>query len=172
MEIIRDDNTISCDIKEVLAKWHTDFSNSFSGLQQNPDLAFDDNFLKTITDLKKQLDSLSPEEQQDQSSINSDYINTNLTYDEVSGAIDRAKSGKAYLDIPNEALQNEQAKLILFKFFSVCFQHGLSPYDWSLSDIKPVEKPGKEPRIPLNQRPITIMDNIVKIYSSILNKRI
>ena len=60
----------------------------------------------------------------------------------------------------------------MFSFFSICFQHGLSPYDWSLSDIKPVEKPGKDPRIPLNQRPITIMDNIAKIYSSILNARI
>ena len=33
MEIIRDDGSISCDLKEVLAKWHNYFSKSFSGLQ-------------------------------------------------------------------------------------------------------------------------------------------
>ena len=42
LEVIRDDNTISSDLKEVLQKWYKDFADNFSGLKNNPDLAFDD----------------------------------------------------------------------------------------------------------------------------------
>ena len=44
--------------------------------------------------------------------------------------------------------------------------------DWDNSDIKPIPKKDKDPRDPLNNRCITIMCCIAKIYSSILNARI
>ena len=95
-----------------------------------------------------------------------------ICHKEVSDAIDRTKFGKAYLDVPNEALKNENATKLLHKLFSLCFSNGISPLDWSFSDIKPIPKKDKDPRDPLNNRCITIMCCIAKIYSTILNCRL
>ena len=172
LEIIREDKTISNDLKEVLQKWHLDFSKSFSGLKDNPENAFDDDFLAHIEKLKQQFEEMSPEDQRVGSPIDDSTINVDLTQQEVSQAIDRSKLGKAFLDVPNEALKNDQAKKLLYRFYSICFEYGLSPLDWDFCNIKPIEKNGKDPRIPLNNRPLSILCCISKIYSSILNSRL
>ena len=64
------------------------------------------------------------------------------------------------------------ATLNLHKFFNLCFESGVSPLDWDLSDIKPIPKKDKDPRDPLQNRCITIMCCVAKVYSKILNKRI
>ena len=90
----------------------------------------------------------------------------------MSKAIDRAKCRKAYLEIPNEVMKNKNAKAILHRFFNLCFLSGLNPSDWNYSDIKPIPKPDKDPRDPLQNRCITLMCCVAKIYSSILNARL
>ena len=90
----------------------------------------------------------------------------------MSKAIDNIKFNKAYLEIPNEAMKNENSKRLLHKFFNLCFESGMSPLDWDLSDIKPIPKKDKDPRDPLQNRCITIMCCVAKVYSKILNKRI
>ena len=99
-------------------------------------------------------------------------MNCDITLPEVSEAIDRLPDGKSYLEIPGEALKCIEAKILLQKFFSRCFQLGLSPYDWDKSDIIPIPKPDKDSRLPLNHRPITIMCVIAKLYAGILNRRL
>jgi hypothetical protein len=99
-------------------------------------------------------------------------INFEFSLKEVSDAINRSKLGKSYLEVPNEALKNEAAKKLLHKFFNICFLNGLSPMDWNFSDIKPIPKKDKDPRDPLNNRCITIMCCVAKIYSTLLNTRI
>ena len=50
---------------------------------------------------------------------------------------------------------------------------GFSPQEWLKSDLKPLFKGGdKDPRNPLDHRPICIMSCIAKIYSCILNVRL
>ena len=44
LKIIREDKTISSDIKEVLNKWFIDISKLYSGIRENPEVVFDDNF--------------------------------------------------------------------------------------------------------------------------------
>ena len=61
LEIIRDDESISTDIEEILARWHRDISNLFSGLRGNPDFAFDDNFFEEIKIKKEEFEKLCPE---------------------------------------------------------------------------------------------------------------
>lgn len=95
-----------------------------------------------------------------------------IYFDEVSKAIDSAKLHKSFLEIPNEALKNMNAKLLMHKFYSICFETGLCPTDWNKSDIKPIPKKDKDKRDPLSNRCITIMCCVAKIYSSILNNRI
>jgi hypothetical protein len=155
---------ISTDIKEILKRWHSDISGLFSGLREEPDLAFNDQFFQQISDLKAEFENLSDEQQQQSTNIDSSPINTEFSFKEVSDAINKSKLGKSYLDVPNEALKNESAKKLLHKLFNICFLNGLSLMDWDLRDIKPIPK--KDPRDPLNNRCITIMCSIAKVYSS------
>jgi hypothetical protein len=69
-------------------------------------------------------------------------------------------------------MKNYDAKCILHKFFNLCFKTGLSPVDWDFSDIKPIPKKDKDPRDPLQNRCITIMCCVAKVYSKILNLRL
>ena len=172
-EIIRDDGSISKDKKEVLSKWYSDFSECFKGIKDDPDLVFDEHFLSQITKLKSDFEEMSHEQQEAGSSLDSTLLNNDISYDEVSFAIDKSKLGKAFLFVPNEALKNDQAKLLLHKLFNVCFKFGLSPSDWLKSDLKPLFKGGnKDPRNPLDHRPVCIMSCIAKIYSCVLNRRL
>ena len=172
LEIVREDKSISTDIKEILQRWHADISKLFSGLRENPDFAFDDDFYDQIVNKKEDFEALCPEEQELLNDFDSESLNSNLTYDEVSKSIDRAKMRKAYIEIPNEAIKNENAKLLFHKFFQLCFISGLSPTDWDSSHIKPIPKKEKDSRDPLQNRCITLMCCVAKLYSSILNRRL
>ena len=172
LQIVREDESISSDVKEVLARWHKDISNLFSGLRQNPNFAFDDKFYEEILEKKTEFEKISQISQPDHPFFAKENLNAELSFDEVSTAIDRAKSRKAFLEIPNEAMKNKNAKLLLHKFFNLCFQSGLSPSEWDTSDIKPIPKKDKDSRDPLQNRCITIMCCVAKIYSGILNRRL
>ena len=52
LEIVREDKSISNDIQEILQRWHKDIANLFSGLRDNPEFAFDDNFYDEILQKK------------------------------------------------------------------------------------------------------------------------
>ena len=96
---------------------------------------------------------------------NSDEINIEITYDEVAEAINNSNVRKAYLEIPNEVMKNKNAKLLLCRFFNLCFISGLNPTDWDFSDIIPIPKKDKDARDPLQNRCITIVCSVAKIYS-------
>ena len=172
LEIVREDNSISHDVQEVLKRWHKDISTLFSGLRENPDFAFDNTFYEKILIKKTEFETLSPAEQELQSDYDSECLNENITYEEVSKAIDGSKSKKAYLSIPNEALKNKNGKILFHAFFQLCFVSGLSPSEWDNSHIKPIPKKDKDSRDPLQNRCITLMCCVAKLYSSILNRRL
>ena len=172
LEIVRDDESISRDLKEILERWLKDISKLFSGVRDNPEMSFDEDFYEEILNKKQQFENLSPNEQHESNNFNSESLNNELSFSEVSKAIDKIKFHKAYLDIPNEAMKNENAKQILHRFFNLCFKSGLSPLDWDFSDIKPIPKKDQDARDPLQNRCITIMCCIAKVYSKILNARI
>ena len=67
---------------------------------------------------------------------------------------------------------NPSITSITHKLFRVFFSYGLSPFYWSFSDIISIPKGDKDPRDPLNNRCITIMCCISKVYSAILNARL
>ena len=172
LEIVREDGTISNDIQEILQRWHADIGRLFSGLKDNPEFAFDDKFYEEIIEKKNEFEKLAPEQQDQDSKYDSNDLNENISFDEVSKAIDKAKLKKAFIEIPNEAVKNKNAKILLFNFFQLCFASGLSPTDWDLSNIKPIPKKEKDARDPLQNRCITLMCCIAKLYSSILNRRL
>ena len=172
LQIVREDESISSDIREVLTRWHKDISNLFSGLRENPNFAFDDDFYEEILNRKTEFENIPQNAQHEQISFQNENMNSELSFDEISSAIDRAKSRKSYLEIPNEAMKNKNAKLLFHRFFNLCFKSGLSPSEWDTSDIKPIPKKDKDSRDPLQNRCITIMCCVAKIYSGILNRRL
>ena len=172
LEILQEDGTISQDIQEVLEKWHDDISKLFSGLRDNPEMVFNEDFYNEVVQKKEFFEKLAPNEQLSQAKYNSGVLNSDLLFEEVSKAIDSTKLRKAYLELPNEITKNKNAKVLLHSFFNLCFISGLNPTDWDSSNIKPIPKKDKDPRDPLNNRCITIMCYIAKIYSKILNTRL
>ena len=92
-------------------------------------MAFNDSFYQEVLDKKREFENLSQEQQVQFSNLDfdSNELNCEISYSEVSKAIDRAKNGMAYLEVPNEVLKNENAKVILHKFFNLCFQMVLIP---------------------------------------------
>ena len=100
LQIVRADQSISNDVREVLERWHNDIARLFSGLRENPDFAFDDQFYQEIIDKKSEFENLSETEQMEDNPFNADNLNEKISLEEVSKAIDKAKSRKAYLTIP------------------------------------------------------------------------
>ena len=172
LEIIREDKTVSRDLKEILERWYKDISKLFSGVRENPEMAFDDSFYQEILNKKEEFENMPFEQQSQSQEYNSDSMNIEISYDEVSEAIDKSNYKKSYLEIPNEAMKNKNAKHLLYKFFNLCFISGYNPTDWDYSDIIPIPKKDKDARDPLQNRCITIVCCVAKIYSSILNKRL
>ena len=172
LEIVRADETISRDIKEILEKWQLEISKLFSGIRENPEMAFDDDFFQELFNKKDEFEQFSFQEQASQSAYSSEMLNNEFSFDEVSEAVNQSKLHKAYLKIPNEAMKNENAKILLHKLFNLCFKSGLNPTDWDFSDIKPIPKKDKDPREPLQNRCISIICCVAKLYSKLLNTRL
>jgi hypothetical protein len=172
LEIIREDKTVSRDMREILERWYKDISGLFSGLHEDPEIAFNEAFYQEVLDKKNEFEEMSPEEQKNLEEYNSEEMNAEISYDEVAEAVDKSKLKKSYLDIPNEILKNKNSKLLLHKFFNLCFLSGYNPSDWDFSDIVPIPKKDKDARDPLQNRCITIVCCVAKVYSGILNKRL
>ena len=74
LEIVRSDETISRDLKEILERWLNDISKLFSGVRDNPEMTFGDNFYNEILNKKEEFEQLFPQEQTQTSQFNSEII--------------------------------------------------------------------------------------------------
>ena len=157
LEIVRDDDTISRDLKEILERWFSDISKLFSGLRDNPEMAFDDKFYQEVINKKSEFENMSYEEQYQHCEYTSSDLNIEILYAKVSEAVDKSNLRKSCLEIPNEAMKNRNAKLLLFKFFNLCSISGLNPSD---------------ARDPLQNRCITIVCCVTKDCKNTLKQKI
>ena len=110
MEIVREDDTISHDLKGILERWFSDISKLFFGLREDPDMAFDEAFYQEVINKKEEFENLSYKEQSEQCEHNSNDMNVEISYEEVAEAIDSSNLRKSYLEIPNEVMKNRNAK--------------------------------------------------------------
>ena len=78
-------------------------------------MVFDDEFYQDIVDKKNEFEMLMPSNC-DMSTEGSISLNEEISYAEVASAINNAKFNKSYLNIPNEAMKNDNAKHILHRF--------------------------------------------------------
>ena len=74
-----------------------------------------------ILEKKTELEKITDEGRSDKNDRNTGLtlINSDINFNEVSNAIDNTEVGKAYLNIPNDVLKNDNAKRLLHKFFNV-----------------------------------------------------
>ena len=174
LEVLLEDGSTSRDKQAIVEKWYRDISKLFSGIRDNPETVFDEKFYTEIIKAKENFENLSEEEQGHfcYTELDRSNLNKEFSYEEVSNAINKTKTGKSYLDIPNEVMKNENAKTLLHRFLDLCFKTGLSPIEWNLSNLKPIPKTDKDRRDPLQNRCISIMCCVAKVYSSILTKRL
>ena len=119
-------------------------------------------FYQEVINKKAEFESLSPEAQCNRSPYDSEWLNIYISLAEVEQSVSSLKNRKSYILIPNEIMKNKNAIRLLHKLFSLCFSSGLSPTDWDYSHIKPIPKKGKDFRVPLNSRCLTIMSCVAK----------
>ena len=91
---------------------------------------------------------------------NNNYLNSNISYDEVEKFIGRLKPHKAagYDGICNEVLCEPRSIYVLYKLFSRIFESGKIPSLWKRCNIIPVPKSAmKDPHVPINYRGISLL---------------
>ena len=160
-----DSRPITESLPQVLSKWQNDFSNLYNIESNN--LAFDREYLETITQGNKSCQH---------NLTGTDHIlNDPIQFSEVESVVKNIKNNKACGPdyIQNEVLKNQDILHILHKLFKYMFSHGCLPSAWKKAIITPILKSSlKDPCIPLNYRGISLLSNIGKAYTVILNKRL
>jgi hypothetical protein len=107
--------------------------------------------------------------------VGNEYLNANITYDEVNMIVKRLKNCKAVgIDkIPNEVLKNDSIIIILCQLLNLCFKTSLVPSCWLSAIINPIPKSAlNDEFVPLNYRGISLLSTISKVYSAVLNHRL
>ena len=159
------DSMIETNIDVVKEKWVSDFAGLYAGIPIE-DQNFDKIFLQEVLDNKYNYTSNNPD-------INS--LNSSITYSEVKHVMQELKNNKAVsVDLlPNEIMKNDTSTECLTALFNHCFNNSIIPEKWRKALISPVYK-GKNKNVkdPKSYRPISLICNPCKMFTSILNKRL
>lgn len=158
---VRKNEEIITNETEVLNTWKEDFEKLY-----NCPVNQDDEFHNEIKRKK---------EQNEQSQVENEEINHNITIEEVRQAVNKLKDGKATgVDcVQNECLKQDTILNVLWKLLYLCFDKSIVPSIWLKAIISPIPKCSKkDPYIPLNYRGISLLSCVSKTYTSILNTRI
>ena len=106
-----------------------------------------------------------------------DYLNSPISEDDVIKGIKNLKNNKAPSptdNILNEYIKSTKYILMPFytKLFNCVFESGIIPDSWTAGTILPIYKNKGDSSDPSNYRPITILSNLGKLFTSILNNRL
>ena len=105
----------------------------------------------------------------------SDQLNEPITREEVIQALKMAPTNKAVgIDsIDPSYLQHKSIINFLVYLFNYCFENGVCPSAWRKAVIFPIPKSGMSNRhIPGSYRGISLQSAVLKLYTSILNRRL
>lgn len=106
--------------------------------------------------------------------INQPY-NQEITIEEFDNALASCKGSSAGPDmihydmIKNMSITKQK---IILSFFNKIYTSGKFPDNWGKSIMIPILKPGKDPKITTNYRPISLTNVLCKILERIINKRL
>ena len=160
-------NYVKKDTSVVLVKWSSEFMKLYRGIEySDPD--YDVNFLQqAISGVAFETPSIDRE--------SNEILNNPITEFEVQKHTLKTKTGKAVsVDcIPNEVLKNNMSIKMMTSTFNVFYNLGMMPLTWTQSILYPIYKGGqKDKRKPLSYRPISLISNPCKIFSSVINHRL
>ena len=161
--------TLITDQDTVLQSWRDDFSSLYNIPPESRN--FDETHKNYCCASKEQMES----NMLDPLYIPNQVLNKNFTFEEVKFHVTKSKNKKAtgVDNIPYEVLKNDHVIAVLLQFFQLCFDCGKIPNTWRKAIIQPIPKDKKnDKRIPLNYRGISLLCTILKIYTSLLNKRL
>ena len=117
--------------------------------------------------------SLGRNELQD---LANDEINQPITHDELLKAVKLLQNNKSpgYDKVMNEYLKSTFSTMspLILKLFNVIFDKGIVPKVWTIGNIKPIYKNKGNPKDPENYRPITLLSNFGKLFTSVINTRL
>ena len=94
LEIVREDGSITNDIKEVLERWFKDISRLYTGLREDPEVVFDEEFYREVLEKKREFEEMSSDEQTTPEEYDAEDLNGEISYDEVAAAIDKSKNSR------------------------------------------------------------------------------
>lgn len=103
------------------------------------------------------------------------YYNSDLTMRELEWALRTCKGQSAGTDqVGYPMLQHlpDSAKQTLLNIYNQVWNSGSIPVKWKEGIIVPIPKPGKNPMVIGNQRPITLVSCIGKLLEKIVNRRL
>lgn len=160
---------ISYDQNTVLSRWQNDFCALYNTHQTN--IPVDAEFIERIKETKNSIERIMTDVLYD----NNDYINRNITNEEVRQIALKAKNGKAtgMDNIPYEVLKFENVISTLTHLYQLCFDSGRVPSEWNLAIICPILKSkASDVRLPANYRGVSLLSTISKLYTCLLNSRL
>ena len=137
MEITLSDGSICDDKNIVMDKWKNDFADI---LNQNSDDSY------CVENLYNNI-------------ISDEFLDSEITIDEVYHVLKLSKSGKSpgVDNIPVELYKNHTALNALTRIFNVCYKIGKVPAMWSKGIITPIPKSStSDPRDPMSYRGLTL----------------
>jgi hypothetical protein len=176
MEVLNPDGSVNYDINGILKRWHDDFQGLFNRVENE---VYDNEFYNLVQQMKnefeQEMDELNLNEVSDSENDDTeDNLNIPIVQIEVEKALSNAKLGKStgVDNLPNAVLKRNETKVLLTRFFNICFEKSIVPSIWKKAIISPIPKGRKDPRNPLNYRGISLLSTIYKLYSYILNCRL
>ena len=164
-EVYDENGKATSDIDIVLKKWEQCTKDLFD---EKNDPIFDNDFLNTKMEELTQIEN-------DNHIDPALFLNQTISLDEVAAVVDKAKNGKAVGPdlLPYECMKNNKSKEILTSLFEKIFRTCLAPTLWLRSLIKPIPKGSHlDQRLPGNFRSISLISNVGKLFTGIINKRI
>lgn len=99
-----------------------------------------------------------------------------VTIDEVNEALDQVENGKApgIDNIYPNFLKNlgPAARKWIARFYSNIYDSGRIPKAWKMARVTAILKPNKEPHLPKNYRPISLLSCCYKLFERVMLARI
>ena len=167
MEVYDDAGNIVCDKEQVLDKWCSEFEKLYNRENETNDPDWDRYIAHSIEMAEQRmLDPLY-----DQNKV----LNRIITLEEIDKVVKKAKNKKnPGIDLlPNEVLKNTNLRRVLKDLFQICLDTGKIPSEWYKAMIKPLPKSKEnDPRVPLNYRGISLLSCCLKLFTSIIDKRL
>ena len=141
---------------------------------------FDDSFLQNakylLNEWEQEYASLltNPNEGFQPGNAINDVLNLPIGLEEIGKVIRHLKKRKSVGlgNVPNEILQSKQLYILLHKLFSKVFEKGLAHALCKNSIISPISKKGKDTRIPMNTKGLSLISTICKCFTAVINNRL